>query len=63
MAAARGRRIRRCAALCLGGAGLLASLALLGQSRGWVLAVPLALLLWLAISPRRVRAADRRRAR
>ena len=29
-------------ALCLGGAGLLASLALLGQSRGWVLAVPLA---------------------
>ena len=44
-------------ALCLGGAGLLASLALLGQSRGWVLAVPLALLLWLAISPRRVRAA------
>ena len=42
--------------LCLGGAGLLASLALLGQSRGWVLAVPLAMLLWLAISPRRVRA-------
>jgi tetratricopeptide (TPR) repeat protein len=42
-------------ALALAGAGLLASLALLGQSRGWVLALPLALLAYLVVSPRRVR--------
>jgi tetratricopeptide (TPR) repeat protein len=41
--------------LALGGAGLLAGLALLGQSRGWVLALPLALAFFLAVSPGRVR--------
>ena len=41
----------------LGGAGLLASLALMAQSRGWVLALPLALIAWLIFSPRRVRLA------
>jgi tetratricopeptide (TPR) repeat protein len=41
--------------LALGGAGLLAGLALLGQSRGWVLALPLALALFVAICPGRVR--------
>ena len=39
----------------LGGAGLLASLALMAQSRGWVLALPIALIAWLVFSPRRVR--------
>jgi O-antigen ligase len=43
--------------LFLGGAGLLAALALLGQSRGWVLALPLALVLYLALVPGRVRGA------
>ena len=42
--------------LALGGASLLASLALLGQSRGWVLALPLALAAYLICSPWRVRA-------
>lgn len=39
-----------------GASSLLASLALLGQSRGWVVALPLALLAYLLLSPRRVRA-------
>ena len=43
-------RIPPCAA-ALGGATLLAGLALLGQSRGWVFALPLALLVLLVISP------------
>jgi O-antigen ligase len=43
--------------LFLGGAGLLAALALMGQSRGWVLALPLALALYLALVPGRVRGA------
>lgn len=42
--------------IAFGGASLLSSLALLGQSRGWVVALPLALLAYLAVSPRRVRA-------
>lgn len=42
--------------LAFGSASLLASLALLGQSRGWVLALPLALAAYLIFSPRRVRA-------
>jgi tetratricopeptide (TPR) repeat protein len=41
----------------LGGAGLLAGLALLGQSRGWVLALPLALIVLVAFSPDRLRIA------
>ena len=41
--------------LSLGGAGLLAGLALMGQSRGWVLATPLALAFFLLICPGRVR--------
>jgi tetratricopeptide (TPR) repeat protein len=41
----------------LGAATLLAGLALLGQSRGWVLALPLALLVLIAFSPDRVRIA------
>jgi tetratricopeptide (TPR) repeat protein len=41
--------------LSLGGAGLLAGLALMGQSRGWVLATPLALAFFLVICPGRVR--------
>ena len=41
--------------LALGGAGLLAALALLSQSRGWALAVPLALVLFLVLYPDRVR--------
>jgi hypothetical protein len=42
--------------VALGGAGLLAALALLGQSRGWLLALPFALLLWVLLSPSRLRA-------
>ena len=42
-------------ALALGGAGLLAGLSLLAQSRGWALAVPLALVLFLVLYPERVR--------
>jgi tetratricopeptide (TPR) repeat protein len=41
----------------LGAATLLAGLALLGQSRGWVFALPLALLVLLVISPDRLRIA------
>jgi tetratricopeptide (TPR) repeat protein len=41
--------------LALGGAGLLAGLGLLGQSRGWALALPLALVLFVAVCPGRVR--------
>lgn len=41
--------------LALGGAGLLAGLALLGQSRGWLAAMPLTLLAFLAIAPGRAR--------
>lgn len=39
----------------LGGAGLLAGIALLGQSRGWALAVPVAVVLFVSIGPGRVR--------
>ena len=42
--------------LALGGAGVLACLALMGQSRGWVLAVPLAALVFIALMPSRARA-------
>jgi len=42
--------------LALGGAGLLGCLALLGQSRGWVFAAPLAALLFVAFMPGRARA-------
>jgi O-antigen ligase len=42
--------------LALGGAGLLGALALLAQSRGWLLALPLGVLAFLLISPGRVRA-------
>jgi hypothetical protein len=41
--------------LYLAGAGLLAALALMGQSRGWALAVPLALVLYLVLVPGRIR--------
>jgi tetratricopeptide (TPR) repeat protein len=41
----------------LAGATILTGLALLGQSRGWVFALPLALLVLLAISPDRLRIA------
>jgi O-antigen ligase len=41
--------------LALGGAGLLAGLCLLGQSRGWALAMPAALAFFLLICPGRVR--------
>jgi tetratricopeptide (TPR) repeat protein len=41
----------------LAGATMLAGLALLGQSRGWVFALPLALLVLLVISPDRLRIA------
>ena len=43
--------------VCLGAATLLGGLALLGQSRGWVFALPLGLLALLALSPDRLRAA------
>lgn len=39
----------------LGGAGLLSALALLGQSRGWLLALPPALILLIVLAPSRVR--------
>ena len=42
--------------LALGGAGLLGGLALMGQSRGWVFALPLAALLFVALMPSRARA-------
>ena len=42
--------------LALGGAGLLSCLALLGQSRGWVLAVLFTALLFVAVMPGRARA-------
>jgi len=41
--------------LALGGAGLLVGLALLGQSRGWLVAMPLTLIAFLAIAPGRAR--------
>jgi O-antigen ligase len=41
--------------LCLAGAGLLAALALLGQSRGWALALPVALVVLVVLTPGRVR--------
>lgn len=41
--------------LFLAGAGLMVPLALMGQSRGWALALPLAVLLYLAIVPGRIR--------
>jgi hypothetical protein len=41
--------------LALGGAGLLAALALLGQSRGWLVTMPFAIALFLAIAPGRAR--------
>jgi O-Antigen ligase/Tetratricopeptide repeat len=41
--------------LCLAGAGVLAGLAVLGQSRGWALALPAALVLFVLITPGRVR--------
>ena len=42
-------------ALALGGAGLLGGLALMGQSRGWALALPPALVFFVAVGPGRVR--------
>lgn len=42
-------------AVALGGAGLLGALALMGQSRGWALALPLALVFFVAVGPGRVR--------
>ena len=41
--------------LFLAGAGVLAPLAVLGQSRGWALALPAALVLFVLITPGRVR--------
>jgi O-Antigen ligase len=41
--------------LAFGGAGLLAALALMGQSRGWALAAPVALVVFLIVTPGRVR--------
>jgi hypothetical protein len=41
--------------LFLAGAGVLAPLAVLGQSRGWLLALPAALVLFVLITPGRVR--------
>jgi hypothetical protein len=41
--------------LFLAGAGVLAALAVLGQSRGWALALPAALVLFVLITPGRVR--------
>ncbi|MGI8750205.1 MAG: O-antigen ligase family protein, partial [Thermoleophilaceae bacterium] len=42
--------------LALGGAGVLACLAAMGQSRGWVLAIPVAALLFVALTSQRGRA-------
>lgn len=42
-------------AVALGGAGLLGALSLMGQSRGWALALPLALVFYVAVGPGRVR--------
>jgi O-Antigen ligase len=41
--------------LGLAGAGLMGPLALMGQSRGWALALPLAVLLYLVLVPGRIR--------
>jgi hypothetical protein len=41
--------------IALAGAGLLAALALMGQSRGWALALPVALVVYLVLVPGRVR--------
>ncbi|HEY6780384.1 MAG TPA: O-antigen ligase family protein [Thermoleophilaceae bacterium] len=41
--------------LALGGAGLLGAVALMGQSRGWALALPPALVFFVALGPGRVR--------
>lgn len=41
----------------LASAGLLSSLALLGQSRSWLVAIPLAAIVYLALVPNRLRAA------
>ena len=41
--------------LFLGAAGLLAAIALMGQSRGWALALPGALVLFVLVTPGRVR--------
>ena len=41
--------------LALGSAGLLGALALMAQSRGWLIALPLALLIHLALMPGRLR--------
>jgi hypothetical protein len=43
-------------AAAFGGAGVLASLALLGQSRGWLLALPAALVALILLAPGRLRA-------
>lgn len=43
--------------VCLGAATLLAGLALLGQSRGWVFALPLGLIVLMSLSPDRLRVA------
>jgi O-Antigen ligase len=42
-------------ALALGGGGLLLALALMGQSRGWILALPVALIVFVLLGPGRVR--------
>ena len=42
--------------LSLAGAGILVCLALMGQTRGWVLALPVAALLFIALMPDRARA-------
>jgi hypothetical protein len=41
--------------LALGGAGVLAAAGLMGQSRGWALALPVALLVFVLVTPGRVR--------
>lgn len=43
--------------LCLGGAVLLSGLAALSQSRGWLFSLPLVVLLFLVVTPGRVRGA------
>lgn len=42
--------------IALGGAGVLGALPVLTQSRGWALALPLAVILYVAVTPRRGRA-------